>query len=103
MRLCQSYRTELANHIGPDTDVPAGDIGVGKREVGYMFGQYKRLQGEYQSGVLTGKALNYGGIRGRTEATGYGDRKSTRLNSSHVAISYAVFCLINKKDDLRYI
>src|SRR5690625_4239390 len=72
MRFCQSYMTELANHIGPDTDVPAGDIGVGKREVGYMFGQYKRLQGEYQSGVLTGKALNYGGIRGRTEATGYG-------------------------------
>src|SRR5699024_4763366 len=72
MRFCQSYMTELTNDIRPDTDVPAGDIGVGKREVGYMFGQYKRLQGEYQSGVLTGKALNYGGIRGRTEATGYG-------------------------------
>src|SRR5699024_8921571 len=72
MRFCQSYMTELANHIGPDTDVPAGDIGVRKREVSYMYGQYKRLQGVYQSGVLTGKALNYGGISGRTEAKGYG-------------------------------
>lgn len=72
MRFCQSYMTELVNHIGPDTDIPAGDIGVGKREIGYMFGQYKRLQGAYHAGVLTGKALNYGGSRGRTEATGYG-------------------------------
>lgn len=72
MRFCQSYMTELYRHIGPDTDVPAGDIGVGKREVGYMFGQYKRLQGAYHAGVLTGKGLNYGGSLGRTEATGYG-------------------------------
>src|SRR5699024_10797700 len=72
MRFCQSYMTELYNHIGPDTDVPAGDIGVGKREVGYMFGQYKRLQGAFQAGVLTGKILDFGGSLGRTEATGYG-------------------------------
>ncbi|MEI3608891.1 NADP-specific glutamate dehydrogenase [Pseudogracilibacillus sp. SO10305] len=72
MRFCQSFMTELYRHIGPDTDVPAGDIGVGKREVGYMFGQYKRIQGAYHAGVLTGKGLNYGGSLGRTEATGYG-------------------------------
>lgn len=72
MRFCQSYMTELYKHIGPDTDVPAGDIGVGRREVGYLFGQYKRLQGAYHAGVLTGKGLNYGGSLGRTEATGYG-------------------------------
>src|SRR5699024_422759 len=69
MRFCQSYMTELSRHIGRDTDVPAGDIGVSKREVGYMFGQYKRLQGAYEAGVLTGKGLNYGGSIGRTEAT----------------------------------
>lgn len=72
MRFCQSYMTELFRHIGPDIDVPAGDIGVGKREIGYMFGQYKRLKGAYEAGVLTGKGLNYGGSLGRTEATGYG-------------------------------
>ena len=72
MRFCQSFMTELHRYIGPETDVPAGDIGVGKREVGYMFGQYKRLQGAYHAGVLTGKGLNYGGSLGRTEATGYG-------------------------------
>lgn len=72
MRFCQSYMTELYRHIGQDIDVPAGDIGVGRREVGYMFGQYKRLQGAYEAGVLTGKGLNYGGSLGRTEATGYG-------------------------------
>ena len=72
MRFCQSFMTELYRHIGQDTDVPAGDIGVGRREVGYMFGQYKRLQGAYEAGVLTGKGLNYGGSLGRTEATGYG-------------------------------
>lgn len=72
MRFCQSYMTELYRHIGPDTDVPAGDIGVGKREVGYMFGQYKRLRGAYEAGVLTGKSINFGGSLGRTEATGYG-------------------------------
>src|SRR5690625_2703121 len=72
MRFCQSFMTELYKHIGPDTDVPAGDIGVGRREVGYMFGQYKRLKGAYEAGVLTGKGINYGGSLGRTEATGYG-------------------------------
>lgn len=72
MRFCQSFMTELHNYIGPDTDVPAGDIGVGAREVGYMFGQYKRLQGAFHAGVLTGKAVGFGGSLGRTEATGFG-------------------------------
>ena len=71
MRFCQSFMTELFRHIGPDTDVPAGDIGVGGREIGYMFGQYKRLRNEF-TGVLTGKALNWSGSLIRSEATGYG-------------------------------
>lgn len=71
MRFCQSFMTELSKHIGPNTDVPAGDIGVGAREVGYMFGQYKRLRDEF-TGVLTGKGLSYGGSLMRPEATGYG-------------------------------
>ena len=71
MRFCQSFMTELCKHIGADTDVPAGDIGVGAREIGYMFGQYKRLRNEF-TGVLTGKGLSYGGSLARTEATGYG-------------------------------
>ena len=71
MRFCQSFMTELQRHIGPDTDVPAGDIGVGGREIGYMFGQYKRLRNEF-TGVLTGKAIGSGGSLARTEATGYG-------------------------------
>ena len=71
MRFTQSFMTELQKYIGPDTDVPAGDIGVGGREIGYMFGQYKRLNG-YENGVLTGKGLSYGGSLARTEATGYG-------------------------------
>ncbi len=71
MRFCQSFMTELSKHIGADTDVPAGDIGVGGREIGYMFGQYKRLKNEFV-GVLTGKGLTYGGSLARTEATGYG-------------------------------
>ncbi|MHC4648704.1 MAG: NADP-specific glutamate dehydrogenase [Planctomycetota bacterium] len=71
MRFCQSFMTELFRHIGPDTDVPAGDIGVGGREMGYMFGQYKRLRNEF-TGVLTGKGLNWGGSLIRPEATGYG-------------------------------
>lgn len=71
MRFCQSFMTELARHIGPDTDVPAGDIGVGGREIGYMFGQYKRLRNEF-TGVLTGKGQNWGGSLIRPEATGYG-------------------------------
>ncbi len=71
MRFCQSFMTELQRHIGPDTDVPAGDIGVGGREIGYMFGQYKRLRNEF-TGVLTGKGISYGGSLIRPEATGYG-------------------------------
>ncbi|MGB9158705.1 MAG: NADP-specific glutamate dehydrogenase [Candidatus Sulfotelmatobacter sp.] len=71
MRFCQSFMTELQRHIGPDTDVPAGDIGVGGREIGYLFGQYKRLRNEF-TGVLTGKGLNWGGSLIRPEATGYG-------------------------------
>ncbi|MDB2656825.1 NADP-specific glutamate dehydrogenase [Crocinitomicaceae bacterium] len=71
MKFCQSFMTELQRHIGPDTDVPAGDIGVGGREIGYMFGQYKRLRNEF-TGVLTGKGLNWGGSLIRPEATGYG-------------------------------
>ncbi|HEX3010430.1 MAG TPA: NADP-specific glutamate dehydrogenase [Syntrophomonadaceae bacterium] len=71
MRFCQSFMTELYRHIGADTDVPAGDIGVGGREIGYMFGQYKRITGLYE-GVLTGKGLTFGGSLARTEATGYG-------------------------------
>lgn len=72
MRFCQSFMTELYRHLGEYTDVPAGDIGVGGRELGYMFGQYKRITNRYESGVLTGKGLDWGGSRVRTEATGYG-------------------------------
>ena len=71
MRFCQSFMTELQRHIGPDTDVPAGDIGVGAREVGFLFGQYKKIRNEF-TGVLTGKGLSYGGSLARTEATGFG-------------------------------
>src|SRR6266571_3178013 len=71
MRFCQSFMTELCRHIGPDTDVPAGDIGVGGREIGFLFGQYKRIRNEF-TGVLTGKGLNWGGSLIRPEATGYG-------------------------------
>jgi glutamate dehydrogenase (NADP+) len=72
MRFCQSFMTELYRHIGEYTDVPAGDIGVGMREIGYLFGQYKRITNRYESGVLTGKGITWGGSRVRTEATGYG-------------------------------
>ena len=72
MRFCQSFMTELYRHIGHDVDVPAGDIGVGGREIGYLFGQYKRIRDAYEGGVLTGKSICYGGSLGRTEATGYG-------------------------------
>jgi len=72
MRFCQSFMTELSRHIGPDTDVPAGDIGVGGREIGYLFGQYRRMKNAYHAGVLTGKGLNWGGSLIRPEATGYG-------------------------------
>ena len=95
MKFCQSFMTELQRHIGPDTDVPAGDIGVGGREIGYMFGQYKRLRNEF-TGVLTGKGLSYGGSLIRTEATGYGcvyfaehmlDTKNHKLKGKTVVIS----------------
>lgn len=72
MRFCQSFMTELQRHIGQDVDVPAGDIGVGAREIGYLFGQYKRIKDAYEGGVLTGKSICYGGSLARTEATGYG-------------------------------
>lgn len=72
MNFCQAFMTELAKHIGDKTDVPAGDIGVGGREIGFMFGQYRRLTNRWESGVLTGKGVNWGGSLGRTEATGYG-------------------------------
>lgn len=72
MRFCQSFMTELQRHIGQDVDVPAGDIGVGAREIGYLFGQYKRIKDIYEGGVLTGKGLSYGGSLARKEATGYG-------------------------------
>ncbi len=72
MRFCQSFMTELYRHIGPDIDVPAGDIGVGGREIGFMYGQYRRIRGAFENGVLTGKGLKYGGSLVRTEATGYG-------------------------------
>ena len=72
MRFCQSFMTELHRHVGEHTDVPAGDIGVGRREIGYLFGQYKRITNRYESGVLTGKGLTWGGARVRSEATGYG-------------------------------
>jgi len=95
MRFCQSFMTELYRHIGPDTDVPAGDIGVGGREIGYLFGQYKRLKNEF-TGVLTGKGLNWGGSLIRPEATGYGSTymalemlktKNNSLKGKTVAIS----------------
>ena len=88
MRFCQSFMTELAKHIGADTDVPAGDIGVGAREIGYLFGQYKRLRNEF-TGVLTGKGIPYGGSLIRPEATGYG------------AVYYAENMLKYFKDDIK--
>lgn len=95
MRFCQSFMTELYKHIGPDTDVPAGDIGVGGREIGYLFGQYKRLRDEF-TGVLTGKGLSWGGSLIRPEATGYGavyfiqemlNRKGENLNGKTITVS----------------
>lgn len=96
MRFCQSFMTELYRHIGPDVDVPAGDIGVGGREVAYMYGQYKRIRGAYENGVLTGKGLSFGGSLIRPEATGFGatyfaerilECKSDTLKGKTVAIS----------------
>ena len=88
MRFCQSFMSELFRHIGPDTDVPAGDIGVGGREIGFLFGQYKRLRNEF-TGVLTGKGLNWGGSLIRPEATGYG------------AVYFAAEMLATRKEDLK--
>src|SRR5204863_44139 len=73
MRFCQSFMTELHRHLGEHTDVPAGDIGVGGREIGYLFGQYRRITNRWEAGVLTGKGLQWGGSKARTEATGYGN------------------------------
>ena len=88
MAFCQSYMTELCKYIGADTDVPAGDIGTGAREIGYMYGQYKRIRGLY-AGVLTGKGLSYGGSLARTEATGYGllylTEEMLRINGQDIA------------------
>ena len=95
MRFCQSFMTELYRHIGPNTDVPAGDIGVGTREIGFLFGQYKRLRNEF-TGVLTGKGLNWGGSLVRPEATGFGvvyfaqemlKTKGTTFEGKNVAVS----------------
>ncbi len=96
MRFCQSFMTELYRYIGPDTDVPAGDLGVGGREIGYLFGQYKRIKGAYENGVLTGKNLSFGGSLARPEATGFGityfcqemlKSKGTSLDGKTVAVS----------------
>jgi glutamate dehydrogenase (NADP+) len=94
MRFCQSFMTELFRHIGPNTDIPAGDIGVGGREIGYLFGQYKRLSNEW-SGVLTGKGLEYGGSLARTQATGYGVVYLTQeyLNSHNDSYEGKTVCI----------
>lgn len=89
MRFCQSFMTELYRHIGPDVDVPAGDIGVGSREIGFLYGQYKRIRGAYEGGVLTGKHLEYGGSYVRTEATGYGLLYLTKAMFDHHNIPLA--------------
>ena len=88
MRFCQSFMTELCRHIGLNTDVPAGDIGVGGREIGYLYGQYKRIRNAYDAGVLTGKGLNYGGSLARTEATGYGLLYFTKLMLADAGLDY---------------
>lgn len=96
MRYCQSFMTELYRDIGPNTDVPAGDLGVGGREIGYLFGQYKRIKGSYENGVITGKGISYGGSLARPEATGFGivyfcqemlKSKGTSLEGKTVAVS----------------
>ena len=94
MAFCQSFMTELYRHIGADTDVPAGDIGVGAREIGYLFGQYKRIRNVYE-GVLTGKGLNYGGSLARTEATGYGLLYLTKemLKQNNMDIAGKTVCI----------
>jgi glutamate dehydrogenase (NADP+) len=87
MRFCQSFMTELYRHLGEYTDVPAGDIGVGGREIGYLFGQYKRITNRYEAGVITGKGLAWGGSRARTEATGYGTVYFAHEMARHVGRS----------------
>ncbi len=96
MRFCQSFMTELYRHIGEYTDVPAGDIGVGTREIGYLFGQYKRITNRYESGVLTGKGLDWGGARARKEATGYGTVYflNEMLTARHMSLSGKT-CLVS--------
>lgn len=89
MRFCQSFMMELFRHIGPDVDVPAGDIGVGSREIGFLFGQYRRLRGGFEAGVLTGKHVNYGGALGRKEATGFGLLYFTKAMFDHNNIELA--------------
>src|SRR5207244_12982222 len=88
MRFCQAFMSELFRHVGPDTDIPAGDIGVGAREIGFMFGMYKRLKNEF-TGVMTGKGLTWGGSVIRPEATGYG------------AVYFAEEMLKTRKEDLK--
>ena len=87
MRFCQAFMTELYRHIGPDIDVPAGDIGVGGREIGFLYGQYRRVKGVFENGVLTGKGMSYGGSLVRPEATGYGAvvlcKRSVRARRRH--------------------
>ena len=96
MAFCQSFMTELYRHIGPDTDVPAGDIGVGGREIGYMYGQYKRIRNRYE-GVLTGKGLTYGGSLARTQATGYGllylTEEMLKCNGKDIAGNVAIYAI----------
>ena len=89
MRFCQAFMTELYRHIGPDVDVPAGDLGVGGKEIGYLFGQYKRIKNAYENGVLTGKGFSYGGSRIRPEATGFGAAYYVNEVFKHENDSYA--------------
>jgi glutamate dehydrogenase (NADP+) len=89
MRFCQAFMRELGRHIGPDTDIPAGDIGVGARELGFLFGQYRRQRGDFHAGVLTGKGIGWGGSHLRPEATGYGLVYFTQLMLEHAASARA--------------
>src|SRR6187399_457401 len=110
MRFCQSFMTELHRHVGEHTDVPAGDIGVGRREIGYLFGQYKRITNRYESGVLTGKGLTWGGARVRSESTGYGTvffvaemlaARGTSLDGQDVVVSGAGNVALNATEKVQ--
>jgi len=110
MRFCQSFMTELHRHVGEHTDVPAGDIGVGRREIGYLFGQYKRITNRYEAGVLTGKGLTWGGARVRSEATGYGcayfvaemlAARGTSLDGQDVVVSGAGNVALNATEKVQ--